>query len=300
MIRFLCVLALSLVLGAAHAADGTTAAPAPLVGLSLIRTGGSTTLEGMLYSGGSWTTKAHVNFTAFLIKHGDDLLLYDTGLGSRVEQQYQQDMPHWARPSFKYEEPIVPARGQLDRAGVATPHNVILSHSHWDHASGLGDFPDADIWVSRQELDDIQHGPQTFGGNWPSQIKLPGIKWKTLAFKPVPFEGFAASLDWYGDGSVVVVPLFGHTPGSVGVFVKVDSGRRYFLVGDAVWSAGALKDARPKFWGARWLVDADTSAAQQVVEQLHTVAARDPQLTVLPAHDGALQQSLGYFPAWVK
>ncbi len=297
MHRFLRALALTLsgmAVSAAHAGD------APNVGLSIIRTGGSSTLEGMLFSGGSMTTKAQVNFSAFLIKHGDSTLLFDTGLGSQVEQQYQQDMPHWARPFFKYTEPVVPARSQLDKAGIALVQTILISHCHWDHASGLGDFPGATVSVPPAELEVIHHAGDGFGGAWPSQVNVPGIKWQTYEFKPVPFEGFSASLDWFGDGSVVLVPLSGHTEGSVGVFVKVDSGRRYFLVGDAVWRAAALKDGRPKFWLARWLVDHDVEQTQHVIDQIRAAAERNADLTVVPAHDASVQDALGYFPAWVK
>ena len=45
---------------------------------------------------------------------------------------------------------------------------------------------------------------------------------------------FDESADLYRDGSVVVVPLRGHTPGSVGVFVNLSPSRRLFYVGDSV------------------------------------------------------------------
>lgn len=273
--------------------------PLPNVGLSIIRTGGASTVEGMLFAGGSFTTKASLNFSAFLVKHGERTLLFDTGLGSHIDAQFQQDMPHWARLFFKYDEPVLPARRQLEQAGMAPVQTIILSHSHWDHASGIPDFPDATVWASAPELALIHQPRHDFGGNWPSQVGSPDIKWQTLEFKAVPFEGFSTSLDLFGDGSVVLVPLYGHTPGSVGMFVTVDSGHRYFLVGDAVWSAGALKNGSPKFWAARWLADADSDQTQQAENQIRAAMQRDPSLTVVPAHDGAVQQALGYFPKWV-
>lgn len=272
----------------------------PRVGMSIIRTASSTTLEGLLFSGGSMTTKVKANFSAFLIKHGEDILLFDTGLGSHVSQQYEQDMPFWARPLFKYDEPVVTARSQLDKEGVSPVGNIIISHSHWDHASGISDFPEVTVRAPASELEVIRHAGDGFGGAWPSQVSSPSIKWKSLDFKPGPYEGFDASLDWFGDGSVVLVPLYGHTPGSVGVFVTVDSKRRYFLVGDTVWRAAALKEGRPKFWAASLLVDHDREKTQQVVEQIRAVVKRNADLTVVPSHDAAVQDALGYFPDWVK
>src|SRR5205814_6513583 len=54
----------------------------------------------------------------------------------------------------------------------------------------------------------------------------------TLRFEPTPYETFDESTDLYGDGSVVVVPLRGHTPGSVGIFLNLSP--TLFYVGDAV------------------------------------------------------------------
>lgn len=304
MKRFLLALTSLLLVSFASAGDApgtfSDTQMSPRVGLSIIRTASSTTLEGLLFSGGSLTTRVQANFSAFLIKHGQSVLLFDTGLGSHVTQQYEQDMPFWARPFFKYDEPVVTARSQLDKAGVSPVGTIVISHSHWDHASGLADFPEATVMASTGELDVIHHAGEGFGGAWPSQVSSPTIKWKRLEFKSVPFEGFDASLDWFGDGSVVLVPLYGHTPGSVGAFVTVDSKRRYFLVGDTVWLAAALKEARPKFWAARLLVDHDREKTQRVIEQIRTVAERNADLTVLPSHDAAVQDALGYFPNWVK
>lgn len=283
---------------AAEARAPEAAASPPGVRLAIVRTGGVATLEGLLYAGGELTTRARVNFSAFLIQHGDRTLLFDTGLGRHVAQQYQQDMPWWARPLMRYDAAVAPARGQLDRAGIAPVPDIILSHSHWDHASGLGDFPEANVWAPEAEQDVIRHAAPGLRGAWPSQVNLPGLKWKTFSFRPIAFEGFEASLDWFGDGTVVLVPLYGHTPGSVGAFVTVASGRRYFLVGDAVWSAAAVHDGRPKFWLARYFVDRDQEQTAQVIERIRAAQARHPDLTVLPSHDERAQRAVGYFPAW--
>ncbi len=53
--------------------------------------------------------------------------------------------------------------------------------------------------------------------------------------------GFDESLDLFGDGRLVLVPLPGHTPGSVGLFVTLDSGRRLFFSGDTSWRLEASK-----------------------------------------------------------
>src|SRR5690606_7486503 len=128
-------------------------------------------------------------------------------------------------PFFKYDEPVVPARQQLDQAGIPPIERIILSHAHWDHASGLGDFPEAVVWAAPEELTVVAHAAPGLGGSWPSQVSLKSIRWQALDFKPQPHEGFDRSIDLFADGSVVLVPMSGHTPGSIGMFVTVASGK---------------------------------------------------------------------------
>jgi glyoxylase-like metal-dependent hydrolase (beta-lactamase superfamily II) len=276
------------------------AAPSLGVELAIVKTGKTSTLKGMMVSGGGFSTPVDGNFSAILVKHGSSHFLFDSGLGMHIAEQYRQDMPWWARAFFKYSEPVLPARAQLDRAGIPPVDRIFLSHSHWDHASGLVDFPEAQVWAAPEELNVIQHASTSVGGSWPSQVSPKSIRWQALDFKPAPYLGFERSIDLFGDGSVVLVPMFGHTPGSIGMFVTVDSGKRLFFCGDAVWRAEALAQGSPKFWPASFLVDHDAARTQQTIEQMRALLKQVPGLVVVPAHDEKVQSELGYFPQWVK
>jgi N-acyl homoserine lactone hydrolase len=39
----------------------------------------------------------------------------------------------------------------------------------------------------------------------------------------------------WGDGSIVLVPAPGHTPGSIVAFIALPTGKRYALIGDLTW-----------------------------------------------------------------
>ena len=272
----------------------------PEVGFAVIKTAKVSVMEGLLKPGGSFSKKIDSNFSAFLIKHQQDYLLFDTGMGSRIGEQYRQDMALWLRPFFKYEDPVVPARVQLDRAGWAPLAQVILSHSHWDHASGVTDFPEARIGVSADELAAVRRPTSGAGGTWASQVTAPTIAWHALAFADGPYMGYAKSLDLYRDGKVVLVPMPGHTPGSVGMFVTVDSGAVYFFIGDVAWTADAVRAGAPKFWAAGLLVDGVADQTQRSVEHVRELLRQHPNMVVVPAHDSEVQDRLGYFPNWVK
>ena len=274
-------------------------APAPLVRLAVVRVASLPVREGMLFSGGRLGETATTNFSAFLVEHGGQRLLLDTGLGARIAQQYAADMPRWARPFFRAPESVDPVRRQLDAAGIGAVPRIVLTHAHWDHASGLEDFPGAEVWAAEAELASVRAARSGIGTAWPSQVGSAALRWRAFAFSGPAFEGFERSEDLFGDGRVVAVPMAGHTPGSVGVFVTVSSGRRFFFVGDVVWTTLALAEGRPKFWPARQLVDADVDATQHTIELIRAARQRDPALVVVPAHDALVQDRLGYFPRWV-
>lgn len=280
-------------------ADGSGRVP-PRVGFAVVKTATLAVREGYLFAGGDFLAKVENHFSAFLVKHEDATFLFDTGLGRHVQEQYRADMPMWRRPFFRYDDPVRPARDQLEAAGFGRIDRIVLSHAHWDHASGLVDYPETPVWVAPEELHFIRSATGSVGGAWPSQVGAGSIDWHALTFTSVAYEGFERSLDLFGDGTVVLVPMSGHTPGSIGMFLRTDSGARFFFVGDVVWSAAALREGRPKFFVARAAADHDEDATQAVIEKIRAVMRRDPSLVVVPAHDGAVQRSLGYFPEWVR
>lgn len=294
----------TLLLWAACAATALAQGAAPpgraAVGFSIVKTAKVTVRQGLLFSGGSFSQPLDANFSAFLVRHGDTQFLFDSGLGAQVAAQYRQDMQRWGRPFFRYEEPVVPVRDQLAAAGIGAIPRIILSHGHWDHASGIEDFPGVQVWAAAPELDFLRTPAGGIGGAWPSQVSGKPVSWHVLPLRPQPYEGFDASLDLFGDGSIVLVTMYGHTPGSVGMFVTVSSGRRFFFVGDAVWSAAALQDGQPKFWAARLLVDGDAEATAATIAKIRAVIARDPAIVVVPAHDSVVQNALGYLPKWIE
>jgi glyoxylase-like metal-dependent hydrolase (beta-lactamase superfamily II) len=274
--------------------------PLPDVGFAIIKTSQVAVAQALLVPRGGVTKKVNSNFSAFLIKHYDNYVLFDTGMGKQIDDQYKQGMPIWWRPFFKYDKPVISARDQLDKAGITPVKCVILSHSHWDHAGGILDFPEAIVGVAAAELPLLNNPTTGPGGTWASQIRAASIQWESLVFQPIPFKGYPMSLDLFHDGRVVLVPMPGHTPGSVGLFVKVDSGIEYFFIGDVAWTVAALQQGAPKFWFAARLVDGKTEQTQTSLEKVRSLMKAEPGLVVIPAHDSSVQDKLGYFPAWVK
>lgn len=267
------------------------------VRFTLFKTSEVKTQEGLAFEGGNLFKSVTINHMALLVQHPRGRFVFDTALGRDIDRQYHQDMPWWAKPLFSY-GPVTPLRDQLEGARLGPVDRIILSHAHWDHASGLLDFPRAEVWITPAEKEFIAGSHP--GAVLPSQVDSPAINWKVFELEKAPFASFDRSRDVFGDGSVVLVPLAGHTPGSVGLFLTVTSGQQYFFCGDVVWKLDAAKQVKPKFWIPSRIVDNDRPATLKSIEHLHRLMEANPSLVVVPTHDAAVHDSLGYYPHWVE
>ncbi|HZP85558.1 MAG TPA: MBL fold metallo-hydrolase [Burkholderiales bacterium] len=81
-----------------------------------------------------------------VIKCGKELILYDSGW---KQQEYLKmtGSDHWA-----------PLPEQLKLLGFAPTDvtKIVIGHGHWDHAGQLMDFPNAVLYVQREELKGIE------------------------------------------------------------------------------------------------------------------------------------------------
>ena len=81
-----------------------------------------------------------------VIKGGKDIILYDSGW---KQQDYfkMTGTQHWA-----------PLADQLKLLGINAGDvtKIVIGHGHWDHAGQLMDFPNAVLYVQREELRGIE------------------------------------------------------------------------------------------------------------------------------------------------
>jgi glyoxylase-like metal-dependent hydrolase (beta-lactamase superfamily II) len=292
MLHFLLFLLAALLTAAAAA----QAPPPPAIAFSIIKTSEVSTREGLAFSGGRYAVPVKMNHAAILVRHPQGTFLFDTGLGNDIAQQFERDMPWWARPFFSF-GPVTSARSQLDAHGMRIKR-IILSHGHWDHASALPDFPDAEVWLTDEERNylKVPHPGSVF----PSQFAAAHTKWVNYQFAARAFRSFSSSADLFGDGSAVLVPLPGHTPGSVGLFLSLQSGRQFLFVGDVVWKRGAIAGRHSKMWLASKIVDDDAPGTLAAMAAVERERLRNPALVVVPAHDAQVHDEIGYFPIFIQ
>ena len=225
-----------------------------------------------------------------LVKHPAGDLLIDTGNSSHYDPEISGfPFATWLKLKSLAGllKPKVPLPDLLRRIGEdpAKLRWVILSHAHLDHAGGLMDLPPLPVLLTREELQfaadpSVQAKGYVIAAHTP---KFPPVAAPTLRFEPAPYETFDESADLYRDGSVVVVPLRGHTPGSVGIFVNLSPTRRLFYVGDAVDDERGFEERARKSLILQDS-DSDMALANQIVGRLSELHEKLPGLAIIPAH----------------
>jgi glyoxylase-like metal-dependent hydrolase (beta-lactamase superfamily II) len=277
----------------APAASSTTVGPTrtplawpaarPPQGMSLhaLLTGRMYSRAGLAYEGGALGEERIFGQGAILIRHPAGHLLFDSGFGEQVDDHFRST-PWLMRATTRYEK-LPSARSQLAKAGLRSEQlkAIVLTHAHWDHVSGLGDLPGVPVWTTREERGFIASGDESTA----LARQLGARRYQAIEFKDGPYLGFGTSLDVFGDGSVVLVPAPGHTPGSLIAFVHTPDGQHRALVGDLVWQIEGIDQQVPKPWIARRLVDHDADTTLAMIRKVHDLRARLPGLVIVPAHD---------------
>lgn len=153
---------------------------------------------------------------AYLIDHPRGQVLFDTGL----HPQCQHDAPGRIGfmstlfdVQFREHEDIKSRLEQLDIDANKIEY-LVNSHLHFDHAGGNELVPNAKIIIQQREWE---------AGHTPEFIKANG-------YAPSDYDhGHLVKTvngehDLFGDGRIVTIPTFGHTPGHQSLKVRLDSG----------------------------------------------------------------------------
>lgn len=251
---------------------------------------GGVSAPGRYGAGGSTVAETwEVTSAALVIRHPQGDLVLDTGISPNAQEE-QRELGAWKRFIFSRTAGRNVPRRNLKEAlaalGVTRPKALLLSHVHADHAGGVASLPDVPVWLAAEEKQlietELEH---PLGVAVPAQARAMKDRMVPLPFAAEPYENYDSRYDVFGDGTVVVVPAFGHTPGSVVTFVNVSPTLRFVHVGDLINLRESIDRNVGKSWLMRRLTDEDDSRTKAEVAKLVQLHAQDPELFILPAHD---------------
>lgn len=264
------------------------------VDVRLLVAGHSSQRECLARRGGSWRS---VQFpaTVGLITHPTGTVLYDTGYARRYldatrpmpERLYRWLIPGVVSAGESAVDQLT-SRG-IEANDVAT---IVLSHLHADHSSGVLDFPVGRIVAGESPAS--APGRRAYGRLWSTTahgvlpVTLPGdylarrVDPTTLPIVETGLPGLAVGYDVVEDGSIVAVPLPGHSPGHLGLWLPATQGPPVLLVGDAVWLRAALSGDLPP----RQMIATmhDPAAYVRTISTLSRLGTARPDILIVPSH----------------
>lgn len=264
----------------------------PGVRVSAIYAGRMETVAAFAYRGGGFGDTRIFGMGSILVHHPQGNLLFDTGFGKDVDE-HVKTMSWLMRATTRYTKERTVAE-QLAEAQIPLTdiQRIVLTHAHWDHVSGIPDLDGVQIMTSQEEAAFIESDD-------PMAALIHGFEGLAVApmnYREGPYLGFERSFDVYGDGSIVMVPAPGHTPGSTITFIHTEDGQHYALVGDLVWQKEAIDLPAERPWVSRMLVDHDPDAVRGQIVHLHRLQKMWPELVIVPAHDRRVWDTLPRFP----
>ena len=248
-----------------------------------------------------WTGPRPIN--AYVIEHRDGLVLFDTGQdrASVTEPGYFPGgitgalYDRLARFEIGPEDTLSIGMNRLGYA-LADVGTAVISHLHQDHIGGLGELDQADILVSRTEWATLSSPLPEMRGLMRRHIDLPGLRWQQIEPEPTNDAGlspFRECHDLFGDGTLVLLPTPGHTPGSMSLLVRRPGRPPLMMVGDLTYDVHVLEDGHVPGVGSRHRLRESTAMINQM-------RRRHSDLAILAAHDpGAadrLEKATGQAP----
>jgi glyoxylase-like metal-dependent hydrolase (beta-lactamase superfamily II) len=154
-----------------------------------------------LYSGQKRTLTA----SCYLVRNGDRYLLWDTGVDGALAGKPKDNQGTYLKETIAT---------QLSRIGLK-PSNISyvgISHYHYDHTGQLAGFPNATLLQGKADWGIVKVWP-------PAEARY--RRWLSGGGKLELVEG---DKDVFGDGSVRMIDLPGHTEGHHALLVNLASG----------------------------------------------------------------------------
>lgn len=212
---------------------------------------------------------------SYLIRHGQANVLFDTGCHPLALRDPEA---RWGALA-KVFAPITPPEDNLLeslRSIGVVPEDidaVICSHLHPDHCGCNAFFTRATVICHARELE-AARVPDAMAAGYLAN------DWD----HPQKFDLVEGGRDLFADGKVVIVPLPGHTPGSIGALITLERSGAFLLASDAVPMRATLdQDISPR---NSWSAD----LFHQSLDEVRRIEAKGA--AVICGHDEAQWRSL--------
>jgi N-acyl homoserine lactone hydrolase len=215
--------------------------------------------------------KVQLTFSCYLIRHGDDYLIWDTG------------NPAGTAPTAP-KQSLVQLLAELKLTPAQVKY-VAVSHYHGDHTGQVSTLPQSTLLIGKGDWDALNDPKSAAAGSAPSFAN-----WISGGGKVEPLAG---DRDVFGDGTVVMLSMPGHTPGHHSLLVRLKEMGNVLITGDlAHFHENYDSNGVPTF-------NTDRAASLASLDRFKKIAA-NLKATVIIQHDARDVGKLPAFPAGAK
>jgi glyoxylase-like metal-dependent hydrolase (beta-lactamase superfamily II) len=209
--------------------------------------------------------------TVFQVKYDDGTVMVDAGMDRQVHAFFGRGV----------DEPYdADAATHVQRA-VAESRLIVVTHEHGDHVAGVIGAANAAQLAAKTILTRTQLQVLTTMPQMPEIRLPPELAARFIAIDYDRYYPLAPGM--------VLIKAAGHTPGSQMVYVALDSGREYVLVGDATWHMDGVRQVQGK--DAPWITE-DVPAVLDQLRWLNQLSMSEPNVAIVPSHDEEQRRAL--------
>ncbi|MBJ7348883.1 MAG: N-acyl homoserine lactonase family protein [Thermoleophilaceae bacterium] len=220
----------------------------------------------------------------FLVEHPTaGLILIDTGMPAAAALNPVAALGRLGAKLYKSRmQPEQAVAAQLRGLGIAPTDigTVVMTHLHYDHAGGVGEFPQA-VFVTTTAEWEAAFAPRGVLHGYIKRQYSHAFDFRLINYNAQSVNSFASfgrSFDLFDDGSVTLVATPGHTAGHQSIVLRTGSGE-VLLCGDAAYSMRTLNE------GLLPLIMHDEHTFKRSVREIQAYIDMTPGTTVIPGHD---------------
>jgi glyoxylase-like metal-dependent hydrolase (beta-lactamase superfamily II) len=202
--------------------------------------------------------------TAFQVIYPDGSVMVDAGMDLAVHEFFGRGV----------EEPYFPDAARQVEQAVSRARLIVVTHEHGDHVAGVVHTAAAAQLAPKTILTRTQVQTLTMSPQMP-EIRLTSDL--ARRFVVIDYDRYYPLAP-----GMALIKAAGHTPGSQMVYVALESGREYLLIGDATWHMDGVRLIKGK--DAPWVTE-DQPAVLAQLTWLNGLSRTAPALVVVVSHD---------------
>jgi len=203
--------------------------------------------------------------TVFQVMYADGYVMVDAGMDEPMHRQIgrgAEGEPYFAEQAQQVDKALRGAR------------SIVFTHEHGDHITGvirtpyLAELAPKTV-LTRTQVNTLETRPQF------PDLKI--TEEQAQRYRVIDYDQYMAFAPGW-----TLIKAAGHTPGSQMMFITLDSGREYLLIGDAAWHMDSVRKVTGK--DAPWIVE-DTAAVSDQLKWLNGLSNTERNLIIIASHD---------------